>query len=217
MLLSIRNLRVSYQNKEVIKGVSLELDINQNIALLGRNAIGKTTLVNAIIGNPNLYVDGEIYFEGQKLNGLSMSERAQLGILLCYQFPPALYGVKVYSFLRKIGAIHQHQQLLEQLKKAKLSPKILERTVNEGFSGGERKKLELLQYLLLKPKLAIFDELDANMDKETLKNLIGIVKNKPKNQGILWITHNKQILESLDFQSIYLLKNGKLSQVKQRI
>jgi len=210
MLLSLKNLRVSYKNKEVIKGVDLDIAAGENVALIGKNAIGKTTLANAIIGHPHLSVQGEIYFNGQKINNLSMSERSKLGIFLCFQFPPVLSGVKVYSFLRKIASNFSYKELVDFLKKVQLPPAILERYINEGFSGGERKRFELLQYLLVAPKLAIFDELDANMDKETLNNLIKLIKNKPKTQSIIWITHNKQILENINFQKIFILKDGKL-------
>jgi len=220
-LLKINNLQVSVDNNNILNGINLILEKGKIYALEGPNGSGKSTLAEAISGNPRYIIeDGKIIFDGKNITNLPPDERAKKGLFLSFQNPKELEGIKISSFLRTIYnsankekiSILDFQRLLE--KKAKdlgINENLLSRYINEGFSGGEKKKFEALQLLILNPKLLILDEIDSGLDEESLKKIAINIKNSmDKNKSILIITHHKKIFEYLKPDKIFVMKNGEL-------
>lgn len=187
-------------------------------ALMGPNGSGKSSLVNAMLGNPNYKVEGgEVEFMGQSLLDLTSDERARAGLFVAWQTPVMIPGVSVFSLCKasyeamgkKIGKLTEFKLKLEKLaEKVGLPAEYVSRSVNEGFSGGERKRLELLQLLLLKPKLAILDEIDSGLDSAGVKILVKIMQEMQKEgASFLLITHNKKILDEVEIKQVWTTIN----------
>ena len=222
-MLSIKNLVVSLKNedKKILDGLSLEVGNGEVHAIMGPNGTGKSTLSKAIMGHFLFEVnDGEIVFNGVKINDLSVDERAKLGIFLAMQDPTVIDGVTNSEFLKtsseEITGKHIDYfkfitEVNNSLKDLEFSKDMIHRHVNAGFSGGEKKKNEVLQIKMLKPKLIILDELDSGLDVDSLKIVcenINKYKNENPDTSILIITHYPRILEMIKPDYVHVMKNG---------
>jgi Fe-S cluster assembly ATP-binding protein len=224
-LLTIKNLDVDIHEKTILKGLNLTIPQNTIHAIMGPNGCGKSTLSKVLAGHTSYQVrKGEVKFHGKDLLSLSIEERAQEGLFLAFQSPVEISGLPTFEFLRI--AFNQKQKHLgakeldplefltycqEFLQELKISEEFFTRNFNEGFSGGEKKRNEILQILVLKPQLVILDEIDSGVDVDSLKLLCHLLKKHlPKESSILLITHYPRILEYLQPDSIHLLLEGKI-------
>ena len=222
-MLSIKNLVVSLKNedKKIIKDLSLEINDGETHAIMGPNGTGKSTLAKVIMGHYLFTLtDGEIFFNGTKLNDLTTDERAKLGIFLAMQDPTVIDGVTNSEFLKtsseEITGKHIDYfkfitKVNNSLKDLEFSKDMIHRHVNAGFSGGEKKKNEVLQIKILKPKLIILDELDSGLDVDSLKIVcenINKYKSENPDTSILIITHYPRILEMIKPDYVHVMKNG---------
>jgi len=204
ILLKVDKLKVEGNGKEILKGVNLQIKRGEVQALLGPNASGKSTLAQVILGNPKYkVVQGEIYFEGKKINKLPVEKRVNMGLALSWQSPPAIKGVELSKLLEKISR--------KKVSIEEVTP-LLEREVNLDFSGGEKKISEIVQILSLNPKLVIFDEIDSGLDIKRLEKIAKIIKREliEKNVSILLITHGGQILNYLKPDWTQVMVEGKI-------
>lgn len=221
-ILKIENLTVCIEDKIILKDFSLTIKSGEIHALMGPNGTGKSTLSKVIMGDTNYKVlSGNIYFDDKLINNLTVDERARLGIFLGMQMPLEIEGVTNADFLR--NAIHAKEQenfkLLEFIKKLdktveklNMDKKMIHRGINNGFSGGERKKNEILQMFMLEPNLIMLDEIDSGLDVDSLKTIGDLVteyydKNKP---AIILITHYKRLLDYIKPTHVHVLMNGKI-------
>lgn len=222
-MLSIKNISVSLKNedKKIIKDLSLDINDGETHAIMGPNGTGKSTLAKIIMGHYLFNLsDGEIIFNGTKLNDLTTDERAKLGIFLAMQDPTVIDGVTNSEFLKtsseEITGKHIDYfkfitEVNNSLKDLEFSKDMIHRHVNAGFSGGEKKKNEVLQIKMLKPKLIILDELDSGLDVDSLKIVcenINNYKNENPDTSILIITHYPRILEMIKPDYVHVMKNG---------
>lgn len=220
-ILEIKDLHVKVEDKVILKGINLTLDLGKVNALMGPNGSGKSTLVNAIMGHPKYIVTkGEILFNGEDINEMSPDKRAKLGIFLSFQYPREISGVSVSKFLKTASKeLNSEFSLFEFKKKIKekmeilnVSEEMIERYLNEGFSGGEKKKNEILQMLMFDPKLIILDETDSGLDIDSLKTVSkGVNKIMNNEKSILIITHYKRILEHIKPDKVFIMINGKIA------
>ena len=221
MTLEIKNLKVEIEGKEILKGINLKLEKGKIHVLMGPNGSGKSTLANILMGNPKYEItDGEIIFNGKNINNLSPSERAKLGIFLSFQYPQEIEGVTISNFLRtalnsnnedKISIMDFKELINEKSKLLKLNENFSQRYLNDGFSGGEKKKSEMLQLLTLNPTLAILDETDSGLDIDALRAVAnGINKFMSKDKFVLIITHYKRILELIKPNKVSIMLDGKI-------
>jgi len=207
-LLEIKNLRIEANSEEILKGVNLEIMAGQVQTLLGPNGSGKSCLAQTILGNPKYKVtQGEILFEGKEITKFSPEKRVKLGIALAWQSPPTIKGVKLSNLLERISGFSSSSFYSEWAPK-----NLLEREINLDFSGGEKKISELLQILALKPKFAIFDEIDSGLDIKKLEKVSKIIQKEflNKNVSILLITHWGQILDYLKPDFVNVMLDGKI-------
>lgn len=222
-MLSIKNINVSLKNedKKIIKDLSLEINDGETHAIMGPNGTGKSTLAKVIMGHYLFTLTGgEIFFNGTKLNDLTTDERAKLGIFLAMQDPTVIVGVTNSEFLKtsseEITGKHIDYfkfitKVNNSLKDLEFSKDMIHRHVNAGFSGGEKKKNEVLQIKILKPKLIILDELDSGLDVDSLKIVcenINKYKSENSDTSILIITHYPRILEMIKPDYVHVMKNG---------
>ncbi len=220
-LLEINDLHVNAEEKEILKGINLNIKPGEIHVIMGPNGSGKTTTANAILNNP-IYskVEGNIKFEGQDITDLKTDEIARMGIFMSFQLPEEIPGVSVTNFLKyaknkmtgKPVKIFQFKdELKKYMEELNMNPKNMERSLNVGFSGGEKKKNEILQMLVLDPKLAILDETDSGLDVDAIKTVSkGIEMFKNDNNAVLIITHNTKILHSLKVDYVHILVDGKI-------
>lgn len=220
-MLEIKNLHVSLKNKEILQGFNIKLEPGKVNALMGPNGSGKSTLAHVLMGDPRYDVrDGEILLDGKDVLKLAVDERAKLGIFLSFQNPVEIEGVKLSSFLRQdYNSIHEKklsiiefQEILEKTAdELKIPREFLSRYINKGFSGGEKKKAEILQLLVLNPKVALLDETDSGLDIDSLKLVAnGINKFMSKDKIVLIITHYKRILEYVKPDKVSVIIKGKI-------
>lgn len=220
-LLKIENLHVSVGEKDILKGVDLEIKQGETHVLMGPNGAGKSTLGHAIMNDPKYEVkEGRIFFEDEDITEESTDKRAQKGIFLSFQDPIAVPGISLGNFVR--SALEQgtktHIKLWDFKKKTKAVCELLnmnesyaDRDLNVGFSGGEKKKAEIFQLLMLNPKLAILDETDSGLDVDAVKTVSEGVKEFRKNGGtLLIITHSTRILDNLNVDKTHILFDGKI-------
>lgn len=220
-LLHIENLHLSVNEKPILHHVNLTINAGEVHVVMGPNGAGKSTLAAAIVGNPVFHIDqGSIFFNGTLLNDLPVFERARKGIFLSFQNPEEVPGLKVEEFLRaakeaatgkKIPALTFHKELLRLMETLSINPEYADRSLNVGFSGGEKKKNEILQLAVLQPKLAILDETDSGLDIDATRIVFeGVAKLKTPDMGILIITHHSKVLDYLKPDYVHVLINGSL-------
>jgi Fe-S cluster assembly ATP-binding protein len=227
--LEIRNLHVALEDgTEIVKGVDLEVDLGQKHAVMGPNGSGKSTLAYALMGHPAYEVtEGQILFDGEDLTKLGADERAQRGLFLAFQYPHAIPGVTVTSFLR--SAINANRKaasggeedpvpipefrdnLLAAMEDLKVPRELASRYLNDGFSGGEKKRVEILQMAMLKPKIAVLDETDSGLDIDALRIVAnGVNKLVGPETGALVITHYQRILDYVTPDFVHVFVDGRI-------
>ena len=220
-LLKINNLKNEVEGKQILKGLNLEIGKGEIHAIMGPNGAGKSTLANTLMGHPKYSItDGDIVFEGEVINNLKVDERARKGIFLSFQYPEEVPGITVENFLRtakgavlgKVQNIIQFRKLLrEKMELLKMDESYAQRYLNLGFSGGEKKKNEILQMAVLQPKLAVLDETDSGLDVDAVRIVAeGVNKLKSEENSILIITHLNRILEYLKPDYVHVLIDGKI-------
>ena len=220
-LLEIKDLYVNAESKEILKGINLKINKGEIHVIMGPNGSGKSTTANAILNNPEYEkTKGTIAFEGQDITSLKTDEIARKGIFMSFQLPEEIPGVTVTNFLKyaknkvtgkPVKIFEFKEELAKYMSELNMNSKNMERSLNVGFSGGEKKKNEILQMLVLNPKLAILDETDSGLDVDAIKTVSkGIEMFKNEENGILIITHNTKILHSLKVDYVHILVNGKI-------
>ncbi len=228
-LLELRDLHVSLEDgTEIVKGVDLAVDTNEIHAIMGPNGSGKSTLANALMGHPAYEITGgDLLFDGESMLELGADERAQRGLFLAFQYPHAIPGVTVTSFLRSAlnsirkarnGGVENpipipefRKELLAQMEHLNVSREMASRYLNEGFSGGEKKRVEILQLAMLKPKIAVLDETDSGLDIDALKVVAaGVAGLVGPEMGALLITHYQRILNYVKPDFVHVFVNGRI-------
>ena len=221
-LLEVKNLHVDVEDKQILHGVNLEIGKGETHVLMGPNGTGKSTLGYALMGSPRYTVrEGEIWFDGKNITDEAVNERAKAGIFLSFQNPLEVPGVTLSSFIR--NALEQKtgkrirlwdfkKELERTMEILQMDPSYAERDLNVGFSGGEKKKAEILQLLMLKPSLAILDETDSGLDVDAVRTVSAGIEEYQKNckGSLLIITHSTKILESLTVDYTHVMVEGKI-------
>ena len=224
-MLKIKNLKATISKKLILKGLDLEIKPGEVHAIMGPNGSGKSTLANILSGKKGYTIEGNISYEGEDLLNLPIEERAQKGIFLAFQYPIEIPGVNTNNFLktslntiRKFRGLKELDSLdflklvKEKSKNLKIEEKILSRQLNVGFSGGEKKKNEILQMTILDPKLAILDETDSGLDIDALRIVSeGVNSLRSKNRSFLIITHYQRLLDYIKPDFVHVLVNGKIA------
>ena len=224
-MINIKDLKVSVEEKKILKGINLDIPEGEVHAIMGRNGSGKSTLANTLAGNEKFEVtDGTIHMNGVDITEMSPENRSLNGIFVCFQYPVAIPGVSMAYFLRAAINAHLENQGKEEmdaleflnqaktiLKKLNLDDSFLKRSINDGFSGGEKKKSEIFQLLSLNPKFAILDETDSGLDIDALKIVADGVKefNGDKNSTLI-ITHYERLLEYINPDVVHIMIDGKI-------
>ena len=220
-LLNLKNVKSEVEGKEILKGVDLTINKGGVHVIMGPNGAGKSTLASILVGHPkHEVVGGQILLEDEDITELEVDERAQKGIFLSFQYPEEIPGLTVEDFLRtakeavtgeKQYIMQFHNELVEKMEKLHINPEYAERHLNVGFSGGEKKKNEILQMAVLEPKLAILDETDSGLDIDATKIVFeGVQKLKTKDTALLIITHYDKVLEYLKPDFVHVLMDGKI-------
>ncbi len=224
-MLSIKNLTASVDEKEILRGVDLQVEPGEVHAIMGPNGSGKSTLAHILAGREGYSVsDGEVRYLGEDLLRLEVEERAQKGLFLAMQYPVELPGVNNMSFLREamnalrrargepeIDTLSFMKQVKEKARQVKLDEKLLKRSVNAGFSGGEKKRNEILQMAMLEPKLAILDETDSGLDIDALRTVAdGVNRLRSKERCMILVTHYQRLLDYIQPDKVHLLANGRI-------
>jgi Fe-S cluster assembly ATP-binding protein len=223
--LEIRNLHVNAGEKEILKGLDLEVNKGEIHALMGPNGSGKSTLANVIMGHPNLEVtEGTICFKGDDITGAEPDERARMGLFMAFQYPVAVPGVTVTKYLRTVMNSHRESKgedpvsLKDFRKTVEAAMELTEvpkefstRYLNEGFSGGEKKRMEILQLALQRPEMAILDETDSGLDIDALRVVAnGVNATMSDDMGVLIITHYQRILHLVQPTHVHVLYGGRI-------
>jgi Fe-S cluster assembly ATP-binding protein len=223
--LEIRNLHVSVEGKEILRGLDLSVGKGQIHALMGPNGSGKSTLANAVMGHPALEVtEGSIHFNGEDITEAAPDERSRAGIFMAFQYPVAIPGVAVSKYLRTILNAHREAQgeaplkirefaarAREAMELADIPQDFSSRYLNDGFSGGEKKRMELLQLALLEPQMAILDETDSGLDIDALRTVAdGINKFSGPGMGALVITHYQRLLHMVEPDAVHVMYEGRI-------
>lgn len=220
-LLEIRNLSVSVEGKKVLDGVNLKIQPGEVHAIMGKNGSGKTTLSNTIMGHPKYKVlEGDILLNGESILALSPDERAKRRLFLAFQYPVAIPGVTVAQFLRaailsvRAGEVEPknvRKLIKQEMEKLDVPDSFMTRSLNEGFSGGEKKRLETLQLRLLQPKMMILDETDSGLDIDSLRRVSeSIDSQRGGEKGILLITHYQRMLSYVKPDFVHVFLDGKV-------
>ena len=224
-MLQIKNLQASIGEKEILKGINLEIKAGEVHAIMGPNGAGKSTLASIVAGNENYEVtDGEILLENEDISELSPEERAHKGVFLSFQYPIEIPGVSVTNFMRtsinetrkakgleEMPANEMLKLIREKSELLEIDRKFLSRSLNEGFSGGEKKRNEIFQMAMLEPKIAILDETDSGLDIDALRIVAnGVNKLKNENNAVLVITHYQRLLDYIVPDFVHVLMDGKI-------
>ncbi len=225
-MLSIKDLKVNIDNKEILKGLDLEINPGEIHVLMGQNGAGKSTLVKTLSDHYDCeVVDGKMVYKDKDLMDLDVSQRAKEGIFLSFQNPVEVPGVNNSYFLKTaINEKRKHENLdeldamdflkltKEELGKFDIDKKLLQRDLNDGFSGGEKKRNELIQLLLLKPDLIMLDEIDSGLDVDAVKTVANVVNDllKDKSKSLLMITHYDKLLSAVKPDFVHIMHNGKI-------
>ncbi len=226
-MLSIKNLHAKVIGKEILKGINLEVKPGEVHAIMGPNGSGKSTLAKVLAGEPHVEVtQGQVLFQGKDLFAMSPEERALAGVFMAFQYPVEIAGVNNAGFLRmafnaKRKSLGQEEMdplefdsyLQEKMKIVELPSALLDRAVNHGFSGGEKKRNEILQMAVLEPKLAILDETDSGLDVDALRSVAqGVNHLRNKDNAFIIVTHYNRILNYIEPNFVHILANGKIAQ-----
>lgn len=220
-LFEIKNLSISVENKEIIKDFSLAIKPGEVHAIMGKNGSGKTTLSMALMGHPAYDVTaGQVFLGGEDITELETEEKAKKGLFLGMQYPVAIPGVSVGNFLRtslkniwgdKYSPLEIRKRIKDEAEKMKVPAEFLSRSLNDGFSGGEKKKLETLQLALLEPRFAIMDETDSGLDIDALKSVAEKIHSlRSAERGFLIITHYQRILNHIKPDFVHVMIAGKI-------
>lgn len=219
-MFEIKDLSVSVENKRIIQGLSLNINDGETHVIMGPNGAGKSTLAEALLGHPSLHVQGKIILDKKDISKLSTDERAREGLFLAFQNPEEIEGVTVSNFLRKAKfrenkdldlMITEHEELEKNAMKIGMGKDFVKRELNVGFSGGEKKRMEILQAISLKPKVLVMDEVDSGLDVDGLKLISEALENmKDGKRCFLIITHYPRILKHLKAEYVHILINGKI-------
>ena len=223
--LEIRNLHVQAEDKEILKGLDLEVEKGRIHALMGPNGSGKSTLANAIMGHPGLEItEGTITFKGEDITEADPDERSRMGLFMAFQYPVAIPGVTVAKYLRMVVNAHREargeepiklkdfrKQTEEAMQLTNIPKEFSSRYLNDGFSGGEKKRMEVLQLAMLKPQMSVLDETDSGLDIDALKVVAeGVNQNAGPDMGILIITHYQRILHLIKPDAVHVLFEGRI-------
>jgi Fe-S cluster assembly ATP-binding protein len=233
--LVIKNLHVNVEDQEILKGLNLEMSKGEVHAIMGPNGSGKSTLANTLMGHPAYKVtEGEIWLKGQNIVDLSPDERSRLGLFLAFQYPSAIPGVSAANFLRTalnarrekpespdkgsgnggsrgISMREFRTMLKEKMAMLEMDPGFVRRYLNDGFSGGEKKRMEILQMAMLQPEIAVLDETDSGLDIDALRIVSeGVNQLMSPNLGVLVITHYQRILNYIQPEHVHVLVNGRI-------
>ncbi len=223
-MLQLQNLKASVNDKSILNGLNLEIKSGEVHAIMGPNGSGKSTLANILSGKSGYDVSGTLKYEGKNLREIPIEERAQKGIFLAFQYPLEIPGVNTTNFLKtslnsirkakgekELDTLNLLKLIKEKASELNIDEKFLSRQLNVGFSGGEKKKNEILQMKLLEPKLAILDETDSGLDIDALRIVAnGVNSHKNKNNAFLIITHYQRLLDYIKPDFIHVLSKGKI-------
>jgi Fe-S cluster assembly ATP-binding protein len=220
-MLKIENLHIEIDGNEIVKGLDLEVGKGEIHAIMGPNGSGKSTLANVLMGHPRYEVtEGSVTFEGEDVLELEPDERAKMGMFLAFQYPSEVPGVSVANFLRtavnsvreeELSPMEMYRLLQEKMAVMRMDPKFAERYLNEGFSGGEKKRNEILQMLMLDPRLAIMDETDSGLDIDALQVVArGVNELRGPEFSAVIITHYQRILRYIDPDRVHVMLDGRL-------
>lgn len=221
-MLKIENLHAGIEGKEILKGVDLEVGLGEIHAIMGPNGGGKSTLASVLMGHPRYEVtEGSVTFDGHDVLELEPDERAKLGMFLAFQYPSEVPGVSVANFLRtavnsvreqELSPMEMYRLLQEKMKIMKMDSSFAERYLNEGFSGGEKKRNEILQMLMLEPKLAILDETDSGLDIDALQVVAdGVNSMRGPDFSAIVITHYQRILRYIEPDYVHVILDGRIA------
>ncbi|MDT7877765.1 MAG: Fe-S cluster assembly ATPase SufC [Candidatus Caldarchaeales archaeon] len=225
-MLEIRDLWASVEGKTILRGVDMVVRKGEVAALMGPNGSGKSTLAMVVMGHPKYTVErGDILFNGESILGLSPDQRARLGLFLAFQYPVEISGVTMANFLRraylavrgedqqKLSASEFHRLLVENFRLLQMSDAFTKRYLNEGFSGGEKKRAEIVQLATLNPKLAILDETDSGLDIDSVRIVASAIKklNEERGTTFLVITHYARILDYLRPDTVHVMHEGRIA------
>ncbi len=223
-MLVIKNLKASINNRDILKGLNLKINPGEVHAIMGPNGSGKSTLANVLSGKNGYQISGEVKYQGENLNDIPVEKRAQKGIFLAFQYPLEIPGVNTNNFLKtslntikkakgekEIDTIAFLKLVKEKAKELGIDEKILSRQLNVGFSGGEKKKNEILQMKILDPNLIILDETDSGLDIDALKIISdGVNSSRSEKKSFLVITHYQRLLEYIKPDHVHVLSDGKI-------
>jgi len=219
--LQIENLHVSTDGKEILKGLNLTVGRGEVHVIMGPNGAGKSTLASVLMGHPQYEITaGTITFCGEVINGLRPHERAKLGLFLSFQYPEEIPGITLENFLRtaksavkgtQVGLLEFHRELEQKMAQLNMDAQYASRYLNVGFSGGEKKKSEILQMLVLEPKLAILDETDSGLDVDAVRIVsAGVQQFHNEDNSLIIITHHSRITEHLPVHRVHILLDGRI-------
>ncbi|PIR74721.1 MAG: Fe-S cluster assembly ATPase SufC [Candidatus Magasanikbacteria bacterium CG10_big_fil_rev_8_21_14_0_10_47_10] len=222
-MLQMQNLHISVEGKKIVKGIDLVVPAGEVHAIMGPNGAGKSTLANVLGGHPKYQItQGSITLDTDELKDLSPDERAKKGLFLSMQYIPEIAGVSIANFLRlaynsvkgeKVNPLTFHEVLAKKVKQLDLDEDFLKRSLGVGLSGGEKKKLEVLQLLVLEPSFAVLDETDSGLDVDALKVVAGGINQfHNPDRGVLLITHYNRLLDYVEPDRVHIMKDGRIVQ-----
>lgn len=220
-LFSVQDLHVTVEGKQVVKGVTLEIAAGSKTALMGPNGSGKSTLANALMGHPAYSITaGRVFMRGEDITEMPAHEKAKRGLFLAFQYPVAIPGVSVANFLRTavnarfgrdVPIREFRNELLEAMKALDVDPSFAGRYLNDGFSGGEKKRIEILQMAMLKPGVMLLDETDSGLDIDALRTVSeGINRIAGADNGVLLVTHYQRLLDYVKPEVVHVLMDGRI-------
>ena len=223
--LTIESLHTSIEGKEILKGIDLKVLPGEIHVVMGPNGGGKSTLAHSLMGHPSYEIKNsksKIKIDGEDIVGLSPDERAKKGLFLAFQYPVSIDGVSVQKFLwksyqaihpkAKVSVVDFRKKIYQVTDELTISRDLLKRSLNDGFSGGEKKRIEILQLMLFEPKYVILDEIDSGLDVDAIKLVAKGIKDavKKHNVGVIIVTHYRRIVDHLDYSRVHVLMDGKI-------